>query len=108
DDAETGLRKAAQAGPVDAVGVDSWAVDFGLLDADGRLVRNPVPHRAARRAAAFDPALERVPARELYRRTGIQLLPINTIFELAAMAADRDPILETADRLPVVPHLSPL
>ncbi len=59
--------------------------------ASGGLVENPVHYRDARRAAAAPGVFARVPARELYERTGIQLLPINTVFELAAMAAERRP-----------------
>src|SRR5438105_9081800 len=97
-----GLRAA---GRVDSIAVDSWAVDFGLLDRSARLLGNPVHYRDGRRAAAFDDALARVPARELYGRTGIQLLPINTIFELAAMAAEHDPALDAAETLLLVPDL---
>jgi rhamnulokinase len=101
-----GLRAAGRAASrVDSIAVDSWAVDFGLLDRAGRLLGNPVHYRDARRAAAFDAVLARVPARELYERTGIQLLPINTVFELAAMASEHDPALEAADALLLVPDL---
>jgi rhamnulokinase len=97
-----GLRRA---GAVDSIGVDSWAVDFGLVDARGRLLGNPVHYRNARRAAAFAPALARVPARELYERTGIQILPINTLYELAALAADGDAALAGAETLLMIPDL---
>jgi rhamnulokinase len=102
----TGLRAAAAHGaPVASIGVDSWAIDFGLVDRDGRLLQNPVHYRNGRRAQAVDGVLERIPARELYERTGIQLLPINTIFELAAMAADGQPALGAADGLLLIPDL---
>ena len=101
-----GLRAAArEAARVDSVGVDSWAVDFGLLDRAGRLVQNPVHYRDHRRAGAMEGALAQVPARELYERTGIQLIPINTVFQLAAMAADDDPALGAADTLLMIPDL---
>jgi rhamnulokinase len=101
-----GLRAAGRDGAaVDSIAVDSWAVDFGLLDRRGRLIGNPVHYRDTRRASAFDRVLQAVPARELYERTGIQLIPINTLFELAAMAADRDPALEIADKLLLIPDL---
>jgi rhamnulokinase len=101
-----GLRAAArEAGRVDSVAVDSWAVDFGLLDASDRLLRNPVHYRDSRRAGAVEPVLAEVPARELYERTGIQLIPINTIFELAALAAEGDPALAAADTLLMIPDL---
>jgi len=101
-----GLRAAGrEAGRVDSVAVDSWAVDFGLVDRNGRLVQNPVHYRDGRRARAMAHVLERVPARELYERTGIQLMPINTVFELGAMAAEDDPALAAAESLLLVPDL---
>ena len=100
-----GLRLAAQTGELDSVGVDSWGVDFGLVDSAGQLVANPVHYRDARRAQAYERVLERIPGRELYARTGIQLMPINTVFELAAMAADDDPALASAQTLLLMPDL---
>jgi rhamnulokinase len=104
-DVQDGLRAASRIAPVDTVAVDAWAVDFGLVDRAGRLVQNPVHYRDGRRAAALDGVLERVPARELYGRTGIQLLVINSIFELAGMAAEADPALASADSLLLIPDL---
>jgi rhamnulokinase len=98
-------RAAGEAEAVDCVGVDAWGVDFGLLDGAGRLVRNPVHYRDARRAQAFATVLDRVPAREIYERTGIQLMPINTLFELAGMVAEDDPALATAQTLLLIPDL---
>ncbi|TML68157.1 MAG: rhamnulokinase [Actinobacteria bacterium] len=101
-----GLAAAArEAGRVDSVAVDSWAVDFGMLASDGRLLGNPVHYRDTRRAQAMDGVLAEVPARELYERTGIQLMPINTVFELGAMAAERDPALDAAETLLLIPDL---
>jgi rhamnulokinase len=101
-----GLRAAArEAGRIDAVAVDSWAIDFGLIDGKGRLLQNPAHYRDGRRARAVETVLARVPARELYERTGIQLVPINTVFELAAMALDVDPALTAAETLLLVPDL---
>ena len=100
-----GLRAAARDATVDSVGVDSWGVDFGLLDRAGRLVQNPVHYRDSRRAAAVEGVFACVAPRELYERTGIQLLPINTVFELAAMAAESDPVLAAAERLLLIPDL---
>ncbi len=100
-----GLRAASEVDRIASVGVDSWAVDFALIDERGKLLRNPVHYRDSRRAAEFEAVLDRVPPRELYERSGIQLLPINTIFELAAMAADADPVLAVANRLLLIPDL---
>ncbi|MFL5955063.1 MAG: rhamnulokinase family protein [Gaiellaceae bacterium] len=104
-DVEEGLRRAGRDAEIDSLAVDSWAVDFGLLDAAGRLIRNPVHYRDRRRLAAVDAVLERIPARELYERTAIQLLPINTIFELAAMVTEGDGALAEARRLLMIPDL---
>jgi rhamnulokinase len=99
------LDGLAAAAPVDSVAVDSWAVDFGLVDGDGQLLADPVHYRDARRAAAVERVFERVPPRELYERTGIQLLPINTVFELAALVAETDPALADAETLLLIPDL---
>jgi rhamnulokinase len=100
-----GLRAAGRDTAIESVAVDSWGVDFGLVDSRGELLRNPVHYRDARREAEFEAVSDRVPFRELYERTGIQLLAINTIFELAAMADDADPALAAADRLLLIPDL---
>jgi rhamnulokinase len=81
-----GLR-AADAG-VDAVGVDSWAVDYGLLDADGRLLGNPVHYRDARTAGVMDRVLTTVRPADLYASTGIQNLAFNTVYQLVAAAGE--------------------
>lgn len=77
-----GLRSA---GPVDSIGVDSWAVDFGLLDADGALLGNPVHYRDRRTDGVMEAVLAEVGPEWLYRGTGIQFLPFNTVFQLAAI-----------------------
>jgi len=100
-----GLGRAGAGGQVESVAVDSWGVDFGLVDAAGRLLRNPTHYRNRRRASVFDSVIDQIPARELYERTAIQLMPINTLFELAAAAAERDPTLAEARRLLMIPDL---
>jgi len=102
-----GLSAAARTadGEVDSVGVDTWGVDFALLDRAGRLVQNPVHHRDRRIEGAMERAFDRIPARELYERTGIQLMPINTVFQLSAMVESGDPALEIAETLLLIPDL---
>lgn len=89
---ETGLRAAGAQTLVDpatirSVGVDSWGVDFGLLDASGELVENPVCYRDSRTDGKLEELLTRIPAAELYARTGIQLMSINTLFQLFAQVS---------------------
>lgn len=76
-----GLRAAGQ---VDSVGIDSWAVDYGLLDADGALLGNPVHYRDARTQGVAERVWETVPAEALYAITGIQYAPFNTLYQLVA------------------------
>lgn len=104
-DVKVGLRKAARDTPVDSVAVDSWAVDFGLLDGAGRLIRNPVHYRDRRRLRASESVLDQIPSRELYERTGVQVLPINTLFELSAMVSEGDTALARARRMLMIPDL---
>ncbi|HEX2073237.1 MAG TPA: rhamnulokinase family protein [Geodermatophilus sp.] len=99
-----GLRAAGRdGGGVDGVGIDSWAVDYGLLDADGALLGNPVHYRDARHATAVPAVHAVVPPEELYRVTGLQHLPFNTVFQLAAA---RDTVqLAAARTMLLIPDL---
>lgn len=85
--------------PIASVGVDSWGVDYGLLDGDGVLARDPVCHRDGRNAAQLDRALRLVGARTLYRATGCQIHEVNSIFGLMDDAANHAQRLESARTL---------
>jgi rhamnulokinase len=93
DDVVRGIGKA---GEVASVGVDTWGVDYGLLDRHGRLIGNPVHYRDARTQGVP----ERVSRADVYAATGIQFMPINTLYQLLA-----EPDLERADRLLLMPDL---
>jgi rhamnulokinase len=80
-------------------------VDFALLDRAGRLLGNPVHYRDGRTAGMVPEALRRVPAEEIYSQTGIQLLEINSLYQLLAMRLGNDPQLDAADRLLMFPAL---
>jgi rhamnulokinase len=77
----TGLRGC---GPLHGIGVDSWAVDYGLLDGSGALLGNPVSYRDARTDGVMERVLAELGAEMVYRTTGIQNLPFNTLFQLRA------------------------
>jgi rhamnulokinase len=99
-----GLRAAGrQAGRLDGIGVDTWAVDYGLLDESGALLGNPVHYRDARTDGVMDALVASVGAERLYQAAGLQFLPFNTIYQLAA--ARRDPQFHAARRLLLVPDL---
>ncbi|MEU4238667.1 rhamnulokinase family protein [Actinoplanes sp. NPDC026619] len=91
-----GLRKA---GPVDSIGIDSWAVDYGFLDASGALLGNPVHYRDARTEGISVP----VPDERLYAITGLQKLPFNTIYQLVAARAT--PQYDVAAQMLLIPDL---
>lgn len=95
-----GLRAAGQ---VDSVGIDSWAVDYGLLDADGALLGNPVHYRDARTGGVAEQVWATVPAAELYATTGLQYAPFNTLYQLAAARSTAQ--LAHAERLLLIPDL---
>ncbi|MBZ6227353.1 rhamnulokinase [Streptomyces olivaceus] len=95
-----GLRAA---GRVDSVGVDSWAVDYGLLDADGALLGNPVHYRDPRTEGVAEEVWDTLPAQELYAATGLQYAPFNTLYQLVAARGTAQ--LAAARRLLLVPDL---
>jgi len=96
-----GLRLAAAGGPVDAIGIDSWAVDYGLLDSSGALIGNPVSHRDPRTDGVREQVAKTVPEAELYATTGLQQLPFNTLYQLLA-SLDQ---LDRAEAMLLVPDL---
>ena len=81
-------RAAASGRSVASIGVDAWGVDYGLIDAGGALVEEPIAYRDPRTEGVMDAVLARVPRAEIFRRTGIQFMPINTIYQLAAHVRD--------------------
>ncbi|HEX8294426.1 MAG TPA: FGGY family carbohydrate kinase, partial [Pyrinomonadaceae bacterium] len=103
-----GLRaageRARQLGrAVRSVGVDSWAVDYGLVDAAGTLVEDPVCYRDARTRGVMDEVFRSVPREELFARTGIQFLELNTLYQLRAH--EREGLPRGAARLLLIPDL---
>ncbi|MFI0938477.1 rhamnulokinase family protein [Streptomyces sp. NPDC021020] len=99
-----GLRSAgAAAGRLDSAGVDSWAVDYGLLDAAGQLLGNPVHYRDARTEGVAERVWGALPPERLYAATGIQYAPFNTLYQLAA--ARRTPQYAAARGLLLIPDL---
>jgi sugar (pentulose or hexulose) kinase len=99
------IRRASAAGSLASIGLDTWGVDFGLLDRRGRLLANPVHYRDGRTEGIVERLFALLPKAEIYRRTGIQFMPINTLCQLLAMSEAGDPLLEQADRLLMMPDL---
>jgi rhamnulokinase len=84
---------------LDGIGVDTWGVDFGLLAKDGSVIGNPVHYRDKRNEGMIDAACDIVPREEIYKSTGIQFLPFNTVYQLLSMTKSGSPFLEIADKL---------
>ena len=84
------IADASQLAPIASVGVDSWGVDFVLLDAELQRVGQAVCYRDDRTKGMIEKVTSRMSRAEIYRRTGIQFLPLNTMFQLAAVVA-REP-----------------
>lgn len=79
-----GLRESARRGSVDAIGIDTWAVDYGLIGDDGALLGNPACYRSGRTAAAVEHVHSVIPPDALYSRNGLQFQPFNTLYQLVA------------------------
>lgn len=104
-DIQEGLAKAAQKyGPsIVSVGVDTWGVDYVLLSPHDELLGQPYNYRDPRTHGVMEQAFTRVPRREIFARTGVQFMEINTLYQLIAMQL-RDPeLLRMAARLLLMP-----
>jgi rhamnulokinase len=99
-------RYAAQYdAPLAGVGVDTWGVDFALLDRAGRLLGNPICYRDARTNGMLEEVTARAGRERIFARTGVQFLQINTLYQLYSMARADEPQLECAARLLMIPDL---
>jgi rhamnulokinase len=88
-----------------SMGVDAWGVDYALLDAQGKLLHNPYHYRDRRTEGAMDDVLRQVPKEEIYGVTGIQFMPINTLYQLYAERRDNPKALASAKHLITIPDL---
>ncbi|MFV0337574.1 MAG: rhamnulokinase [Chthoniobacterales bacterium] len=99
-------QAAAQHGPaIASIGVDTWGVDYGLLDAQGELLGTPFQYRDSRTDGMQELAFEKMPRVDIYQRTGIQFLFFNTLFQLLAEARSPEALLEKAETLLFLPDL---
>ena len=87
------------------IGIDTWGVDFGLIDKQGRLAGNPRSYRDPRVMRGFQAFFNKNDQREVFNLTGIANIQINTAYQLYDMVASKDPQLETADKLLMLPDL---
>jgi len=90
---------------VDAIGIDTWGVDFGLISSGGELISNPVHYRDRRTDKMPDYVRERLPEARLYEDTGIALLPIYTLCQMLSLRLGRGRLLDMADTFLMMPDL---
>lgn len=87
------------------IGLDTWGVDFALLDRDGALASNPYHYRDSRTDGMLEEAFRRVPREEIFERTGIQFMQINSLYQLLSMAIGGSPALEITETFLTMPDL---
>jgi rhamnulokinase len=88
-----------------SAGLDTWGVDFGLLDAQDELLGNPYHYRDSRTDGMVEEAFRRAPREEIFEQTGIQFMQLNTLYQLLAMVVQRSPMLDIAQTLLMIPDL---
>jgi rhamnulokinase len=83
---KTGLAKAIKQSDaeISGIGVDSWGVDYGLLDGKGSLIENPYHYRDSRTSGMIEKSFEFMPKRKIYENTGLQFMLFNTLYQLLA------------------------
>ncbi len=100
-----GILKAKQAGGFDSIGVDTWGVDFGLIDKNGYLLENPIHYRDKRTDGMIELACQKMDRDKIYDITGIQFIYFNTLFQLLSLRENRPELLERADKMLFMPDL---
>ena len=111
EELKTGLRLAAGATPdspakkLDGIGVDTWGVDFGFIGAAGQLLGSPYHYRDVRTEGMLERAVALVPRQKIFDATGIQFMPINSLFQLMAASAQEPELLGIARKLLFIPDL---
>jgi len=81
------------------IGVDSWGVDFGLIDENGELIENPYHYRDSRTDGMMDKAFELMGKRQVYDNTGIQFMQLNTVYQLLSLSLSRPEVLKKTDKM---------
>jgi sugar (pentulose or hexulose) kinase len=102
---KNGISASAGKFRLNSLAIDTWGVDFSLLDQDGKLLGNPHHYRDTRTDGMLEAAFARLPREEIFRQTGIQFMQINTLYQLLSMVIAKDPKLETAQTFLTIPDL---
>ncbi|MEG0693032.1 MAG: rhamnulokinase family protein [Oscillospiraceae bacterium] len=99
------IEKAVAKGGFDAIGIDTWGVDFGLIDKKGKLIGNPVHYRDLRTETTPQEVFKLISKEKIYCETGIQFMRINTLYQLFALKNQQPELLELTDKILLIPDL---
>ena len=99
------IRIVSKTVKLEAVGVDTWGVDFSLLDKNGLLLTSPYNYRDDRTNGMMEEAFKRLPKERIYDITGIQFMQLNTLYQMMALSSRGSPLLQIADKFLMVPDL---
>lgn len=102
---KTSITKAVNSGGFDAIGIDTWGVDFGLIDKRGKLLSNPVHYRDLRTEGIPEKVFETISKEEIYNRTGTQCMRINTLYQLMYLKENEPEIFENTEKVLLIPDL---
>lgn len=102
---KTGITKAVNEGGFDAIGIDTWGVDFGLIDKRGKLIGNPVHYRDTRTEGVADEIKDIISKDELYSRVGTQFMRFNTLYQLIYLKNHEPEQLANTDKMLLIPDL---
>lgn len=105
EEIKSGIRKAEEIGSFDTIGIDTWGVDFGLLDEDGVLLEEPYHYRDARTTGSLKKVTQSIELDEIYKKTGLQIMEINTLFQLYTFKNEQYEIYKRAKTLLLMPDL---
>lgn len=100
-----GISSAKFNKSLDGIGLDTWGVDFALLDRQGALVSNPFHYRDERTDGMLEEAFQRMPRAKIFANTGIQFMQLNTLYQLLAMSAQKSPLFDVAKTFVTIPDL---
>ncbi|MBI9021198.1 MAG: rhamnulokinase, partial [Verrucomicrobia bacterium] len=99
------LAKKEYGNDLVSMGIDTWGVDSGLLDANGKLLCNPVHYRDSRTSGMFEKVFEKVSKEEVFRQTGIQFMELNSLYQYMAMTLEGSVQYQVADKMLFSPDL---
>lgn len=100
-----GLIRSKKYDDIESIGIDTWGVDFGLIDKEGRLLENPIHYRDGRTQGMIEKSCETIEKERFYEITGNQFMELNTVFQLVSLVQNRKELLDRTDKMLLMPDL---